>query len=163
MRICNGKSFEISKEDGSLTLGYFADQNHPPSPGEIQQALGRTFPLWERLIRFIETKYRVEGEWSTWGPAKFGWGYRYRVKGKSLIALYPQKDWIMVQIVLGRDQAERALNLMLSEKVSKFLRDAPQLRDGRWLAIPVGESGDAEDVEQLLQVKVELIGKEKDD
>jgi hypothetical protein len=88
---------------------------------------------------------------------KHGWGLRFRRKGKALVALYPQKDLIIAQVVLGKVQAERALSLKLGERVGKMLREAPQLRDGRWLSIPVLGEADAEDVEQLLLVKMRPI------
>jgi hypothetical protein len=137
-----------------MTMGTFTDRSHPPSPEEIRLALGARTPLWERLTRFIATRYQVTGEWSTWGPVKHGWGLRYRRKGKALIALYPQSEMIIAQVVLGRKQAEQALGLALGEKVGKLLREAPQLRDGRWLSIPVLDQADAGDVEQLLLVKM---------
>jgi hypothetical protein len=106
------------------------------------------------LTRFIETTYQVEGVWSTWGPAGYDWGFRYKFKGKSLTAFYPQKEHIIVQVVLGKVQAERALQLELGETVSRMLRESPQLRDGRWLFIPVTSESDARDVETLLLAKM---------
>jgi hypothetical protein len=106
------------------------------------------------LTRFIGTHYQVAGELSFWGPAKSGWNLRYRKGGRALVALYPQKERIVAQVVLGRAQAERALSLELGEQVSQMLREAPQLRDGRWLSIPVLGEADAADVEQLLLVKM---------
>jgi hypothetical protein len=123
----------------------------------MRLALGTIYPLWERLTRFIDTNYQITGEWSTWGPSRHGWGLRYRRKGKALVALYPQKEIIIAQVVLGKAQAERALSLKLGEKVSKMLREAPQLRDGRWLSIPILNQADAEDVERLLLVKMRPI------
>jgi hypothetical protein len=137
-----------------MTMGYFTNRSHQPSPEELRLALGSLYPLWERLIRFIDTNYQITGKWSTWGPVKYGWGLRYRGKGKSLVALYPQKEMIIAQVVLGKAQAERALSLKLGEKVSKMLREAPQLRDGRWLSISILNEADAEDVEQLLLAKM---------
>jgi hypothetical protein len=141
--------------DCSMTKGYFTDRNHQPSLEEIRAALGSLFPLWERLTQFIETNYQITGSFSFWGPAKSGWNLRYRAKGKALVALYPQKNRLIAQVVLGKAQAERALSLELGEKVSKMLREAPQLHDGRWLSIPVLNEIDAEDVEQLLNLKME--------
>ena len=135
-----------------MSVGYFVDRSHQPSPEEIRLALGSLYPLWERLTRFIDTNYQIAGEFSFWGPAKSGWNLRYRRKGKALVALYPQKERIIAQVVLGKAQAEQALSLKLGEKVSKMLREAPQLHDGRWLSIPVLNQADAEDVEQLLLV-----------
>jgi len=137
-----------------MTKGYFTNRNHQPSSEEIRLVLGAYYPLWERLTQFIDTHYQIEGEWSSYGPANFGCGFRYRRKGQALVALYPQKEQVMAQIVLGKAQAERALGLKLGESVSKILRETPQLRDGRWLSIPVLDESDAEDVEQLLMVKM---------
>ena len=137
-----------------MTESCFTDSKHQPTPEEIRSALGSCFPLWKRLITFIEKSYRIEGTWSTWGPAKSGWNLRYRRKGKSLTALHPQQERILVQIVLGKVQAKHALQLELGEKISRMLQEAPQLRDGRWLFIPVTSESDAKDVEKLLLAKM---------
>lgn len=144
-----------------MSMGYFTDRSHQPSPEEIRLALGSICPLWERLTRFIDTNYQIAGEFSFWGPAKSGWNLRYRRKGKALVALYPQKERIIAQVVLGKAQAERALSLKLGKKVSKMLREAPQLHDGRWLSIPILNEADTEDVEQLLLVKMRPISRTK--
>ena len=137
-----------------MTESCFTDPKHQPTPEEIRSALGSCFPLWERLTSFIEKSYRIEGTWSTWGPAKSGWNLRYRRNGKSLIALHPQQERILAQIVLGKAQAERALQLELEEKISRMLQEVPQLRDGRWLFIPVTSESNAKDVEKLLLAKM---------
>jgi len=142
------------EEVATMTGSCFTDPKHQPTPEEIRSALGSCFPLWERLTIFIEKSYRIEGTWSTWGPAKSGWNLRYRRNGKSLTALHPQQERILAQIVLGKAQAERALQLELGEKISRMLREAPQLRDGRWLFIPVTSESDAKDVEKLLLAKM---------
>lgn len=139
---------------GPMVRQPFAHQGHRPSPDDIREALGTQYPLWERLTGFVEDTYKVEGKWSTWGPSGSGWGLRYRVKGRSLVALYPHKEMVTAQVVLGRAQADRALSLELGERVTGMLNDAPQLRDGRWLHIPVISEADAEDVEQLLWAKM---------
>ena len=137
-----------------MAIGHFAKHRHQPSLEEIRLALGSAYPLWERLTRFVETRYQSAGEWSTWGPKDFGWGLRYRSRGKALVALYPQEGWIIAQVVMGVAQAKRALGLELGEQASRVLRKAPQLRDGRWLSIPVRDECNARDVEQLLLVKM---------
>jgi hypothetical protein len=117
-------------------------------------ALGSVYPLWESLTHFIESKSQVTSDWSSWGPAKSGWGLRYRRKGKALVALYPQKDRFMAQVVLGKAQAERAITLELGELITKILSESPQLRDGRWLSIPVLCQEHLDDLKQLLLVKM---------
>jgi hypothetical protein len=55
--------------------------------------------------------------------------------------------------VLGKAQSEQALALDLGDEVGKMLRERPQLRDGKWLYIPVLTTADVEDVEQLIELK----------
>jgi hypothetical protein len=55
---------------------------------------------------------------------------------------------------LGKAQAARASSLKLGQNTARLFDESPQLRDGRWLSIPVRCVADAEDVEKLLQVKV---------
>ena len=62
----------------------------------------------------------------------------------------------MAQVLLGKAQAERALGLKLGERIRTILEGPPQLRDGRWLSIPVLNSSDFEDLEQLLLLKMRL-------
>jgi hypothetical protein len=138
----------------SIFESCFTDPKHQPTLEEIRSALGSRHYLWERLTKFIETTYGVDGTWSTWGPAKTGWNLRYRRKGKSLAALHPQQKRILAQVVLGQVPAERALQLELGPRTARRLREAPQLRDGRWLFIPVTSESDVQDVEQLLLAKV---------
>jgi hypothetical protein len=61
---------------------------------------------------------------------------------------------IMAQVGLGKGQADKALSLKQTEKVSRLLREAHQLQDGKWLSIPVQIETDVDDVEQLLIVKM---------
>lgn len=136
---------------------HFNKTNLPPSPEEIRSALGSSYPFWLSLTHFIEANYQATGKWSSWGPANFGWGFRYQQKGRALVALYPQRERFIAQIVLGEAQAERALSLELGEGVSALLKETPQLRDGRWLSISVATEKDVRDIEQLLSVKMKPV------
>ncbi len=135
-----------------MSVGYFVDKDDPPSEKALLEALGLQYPLWEQLQQFIYETYQMTGEMS-FGGNKYGWNLWYRKSGKSLISLYPQKEYLVAQVVLGKEQFERALQLDLGNNVDRMLRETPQLHDGCWLFIQVHTSQDAGDVEQLLQVK----------
>ena len=146
-----------------MTMSDFTNRSQQPSPEQVRLALGPVYPLWERLTQFIYSQYQIEGKWSAWGLAELGWGLRYRWKGRSLVALYPQPQAMIAQVVLGGAEAERAQSLKLGKQTAKLLSEAPQLRDGRWLSIPVRATADAEDVEQLLLAKVRPIQRGESD
>ena len=65
----------------------------------------------------------------------------------------------VAQVVLGRDQVEKALALELGDKVGRLLRETPQFHDGRWLFISVSDQVDLLDVKKLLLLKRKPIKK----
>jgi len=135
-----------------MSIGYFLDKTHQPSPQELEETLGSTYPLWKRLLQFIEDNYQMPGEWS-FGGKNYGWNIWYRKSGKSLVSLFPHQNSFVAQVVLGRDQLEKALQLDLGEKVGKMVRETPMLHDGKWLFIPVATATDASDIERLFLIK----------
>jgi hypothetical protein len=142
-----------------MPIGCFIDKTHPPSAVEVAAALGTLEPIWQRLIRFMLDAYQLPPEWSYGGP-KYGWNLWYRRAGKALLTLYPQQGGCVAQVVLGKDQVEKALSLDLGEGVAKVFRETPSLHDGRWLFIPVQSERDAVDVEQLIRLKRRPVKKE---
>jgi hypothetical protein len=135
-----------------MPIGYFLDKTQPPTPEELQTAMGSVFPLWQRLLRFIETNYKLPGELS-YGGKNYGWNLWYRKSGKSLTSLFPQQNGFVAQVVLGREQASKAATLELGEKVRRLVDETKQLHDGKWLFIPVTDETDLMDVEKLLLLK----------
>lgn len=135
-----------------MAIGVFDSKLLQPSPEEIEAVLGTTLPLWNRLIQFIEENYQMSGDLS-FGGKNYGWNFWYRKSGKSLLSLYPQTDHYIAQVVLGKEQVEKALTLELGEHVGRMVRETPQLHDGKWLFIPVKTEVDEADIEKLLLIK----------
>jgi hypothetical protein len=108
--------------------------------------------LWAKLTQFIADNYQMPGELS-FGGKNYGWNVWYCQSGKTLTSLYPQQRYFVAQIVLGKDQVEKALQLKLGKNVRTVLEEAPQLHDGRWLFIKVKTEKDVKDIQELLRVK----------
>ena len=135
-----------------MAVGCFLDKTSTPAPEAVSAALGTAFPLWQALIQFIAETYQMTTEFS-YGGKNYGWNLWYRKSGKALVSLYPQSGSFVAQVVLGKEQVEKALGLELGEKVGRMLRETPQFHDGKWLFIPVENQTDLEDVQQLLLLK----------
>ena len=135
-----------------MAIGTFLDKEHQPTLTEVNNALGSKHLLWEKLTQFISDNYPIPGEWN-FGGKKYGWNLWYRKSGKTLVTLFPGKEDFVAQIVLGKNEVEKALGLKLGKNIGTVLNETPQLHDGRWLFIHVKTEKDVKDVEQLLQVK----------
>lgn len=140
------------KEGSSMAISYFADKSAQPVAREIELVLGSAFPLWESLVGYLAENYQMAGDLS-YGGKNYGWNLWYRKSGKALVSLYPQSGSFVAQVVLGKEQVEKALALELGAKVGGMLRDTPQLHDGKWLFIPITTQEEVRDVEQLLLLK----------
>jgi hypothetical protein len=131
------------------------DGTHTPTEREIMDFIedsGAT-EAWTGLRKFMQDKYDTIPEMIF--DKKQGWDLRYRKSGKTLTTLTPEKGSVRVLIVLGREEAAKALSMRkeLSPKMYKLIEDTKQLHDGRWLWIRLHVARDAEDVKKLLQLK----------
>ena len=135
-----------------MPLSFFLEKNQPPSEAELETVLGRALARWQALVHYLREHYDMPGD-LTYGGKKYGWCLWFRRSGKSLLTLYPQRDGLVAQVVLGREQVEKALGLQLGAHVAQILDNTPQLHDGRWLFIPVETEQDVKDVKALLGSK----------
>ncbi len=138
-----------------MAVGFFLEKDHKPSSKEIQQIVGKRWVLFRMLMDFMRGQYQMKGEWS-FGGKNYGWNYWYRKSGKTLLNLFPQKDYFVAQVVLGKQQVEAASALSLGKNVACVFSRAPQFHDGRWLYIPVKSKRDATDVLKLICLKKKL-------
>ena len=135
-----------------MAAGSFLDKSAPPTEPEVAQALQAAYPLWQALVAFMAENYAMQVPLS-YGGKKYGWNLWYRKNGKALACLFPNQGYFVAQVVLGREQVEKAMSLALGAKVSQFVRETPQFHDGKWLWIPVQDAQDLEDVQQLILLK----------
>lgn len=130
----------------------FMDAARAPTDVEIADALGPAAPLWERLTTFVTDSYGVEPAFVP--PSRnYGWEVKYRKGGKTLVSLTPDEGGFTALVVLGKQETESARGLALGQHVRRVFEEARQLRDGRWLFVPVESERDVADVEALLAVK----------
>jgi hypothetical protein len=135
-----------------MSIGAFVEKDHPPTRKALERVLGAKQALFEQLAVFMDTAYHLKGEW-TYGGKKYGWNIWYRKSGKTLLNLFPQKGGPVAQVVLGREQVQKASALTLGAHVQDVFSRTPQFHDGRWLFIPVRTRRDVKDVQDLVQLK----------
>jgi hypothetical protein len=131
------------------------DGSHKPSDEEIAGFIGgKPGEAWLEIRNFIRDHYDIEPE-RIFGGAKHGWEIRYRKGGRTFCSITPEKGAVRVLIVLGREEAEKALAIKseLGSRTNEIIDGARQLHDGRWLWLRPSETSDVEDIKKLLQIK----------
>jgi hypothetical protein len=137
-----------------MAIGVFTKKGHRPTTQEVLAAVGSKRPLWENLTQFVADSYKLKSDFAFYGK-NYGWALRFRKAGKALLSLYPGQEGFTAQIIIGREQAEKALSSGLSQKAIEIIEDAHNYPEGRWLFIKVESEQDLNDVAQLLTVKIQ--------
>jgi hypothetical protein len=138
-----------------MSVGVFIDKKHQPTNTEILEAIGHRFSIWQELVRFVREKYPVQEDLKFLYGKNYGWGLRFRIKGKLLLSLYPTQDGFTAQVNLRPEAIEKAQNMKLGKNVQKAIARAKPYPEGRWLFIPVESENDFQDVQILLELRVE--------
>ncbi|MFW9923584.1 MAG: DUF3788 family protein [Candidatus Thorarchaeota archaeon] len=86
---------------------------------------------------------------------KWGWVIRYRKSNKTWCALYPEKNCFSVQIILGKNEAEKfeECSKDFSDFVVEKFKNTTQLHDGRWLFFTITDSSFINDIKKLMLLK----------
>lgn len=135
-----------------ICMSAFSRKELTPTAGDVLALVGAKRALWEELTAFISDCYGLEGVLRWYGKS-YGWQVWYQKSKKTLVALYPQKEGFVVQLVLGPSLMDKAFQLSLSANVRGKLEAAHQYPEGRWLFIDVQSEGDIATIKQLLILK----------
>lgn len=136
-----------------MSKGIFTDRNIKPTARMIDSAIGEAVRGWKELNDFLSTTMKLKGELKFYG-VNYGWAIRYAKSGKSVIALYPAENSFTAQIIMKHEQVEAALKHRLSVETKAAMERAHNFKEGRWVYLDIGPSGDIKDVETLVSVRV---------
>lgn len=132
------------------------DGSRQPDAASVAAWLGASESKhWTRLLEFIEVNYPgvFTPDW-IFGGKKYGWGLRFK-KSKSFCTLIPERNRLIVQIVFGGEEREKAEKILLelTPNVRKAYAEAKTYHDGKWLAVVADRKETLDDIEKLLAVK----------
>ena len=136
--------------------GPMFDSSALPDDAALSARLGdKSFFYWTELVRFIGENYPgvFEPEWLFYGK-KNGWVLRYK-KSKSFCTLFPENNRLMIQIVFGANEREKAevVLLELNPRVREAYESATTYHDGKWLFMSIESEDIIVDVKRLLTTK----------
>ena len=84
---------------------------------------------------------------------QYGWAKQFRIKGKPVVALFPNEGYFVALIILNQDQLLAASQLRLHKNAIRAMDAANLYREGKWLFMRVEKLNDLKDIEALLKLK----------
>jgi len=85
-----------------------------------------------------------------------GWNVKYKKSGKALCTLYPEKDYFIALIVLGKKDREafEKVSKEFGDYINNLYENCSLFNGTKWLMIEVTDRNVLDDVKKLIQLKV---------
>jgi hypothetical protein len=135
-----------------MSYGCFTDRNNMPSEDEVSGALSSSRATWDRMVIFLENNFKTKKGYKFYGK-NYGWALQFSLSGKALISLYPGKGGFVAQVILKKDQYERAIQSDICEGIKKLIGQTQEIHEGKWLFINIGDEKDLDDIEKLVLIR----------
>ncbi len=131
------------------------DKSVKPDESVIVERIGTEgWKIWQAVTGFIDENYPGVFTFDDWlYGKKYGWYLRFK-KSKSYCTLYPAENSVVIQIVFGKAERDKAESLLdeLHPLLREAYEEAETYHDGKWLFIELNNEI-LEDIKRLLTVK----------
>ncbi len=135
-------------------FGCFVDRAHEPSNATVRKALGEARAAWDDLSAHLGTVYGLTGAFYFMYGARYGWALKLQRGGRLAAAMYPNRGYLTMQLILNPAQVAAADAMKLPPFIRRALEAATDYPEGRWLFIPVTTRANADAVKPLIALKL---------
>ena len=143
---------------GSVTrrvpYGCFTDKAHEPSRGGMRRALADARAAWDDLEAHLAEAHRLTGRLRYMYGEPYGWAQRVDRSGRLVLAMYPNRGYLTVQIILSRAQIAAAIEMGMPLHVWRAFDAARDYPEGRWLFVRVRSRRSAQQLRPLIALKL---------
>jgi hypothetical protein len=135
----------------ALTAG---SGNHPPDKKALARSLGSAKPLWDELIRHIETEQApVTHRWTSSKTFPLGF-LRLVRKKRTILYLLPRDGYFLTAFVFGEKAAAAVRASGLPAAVITMLDAARIYAEGRGIRLETRTTGDIATMKKLAAIKM---------
>ena len=122
-----------------MALSAFDERSQRPGADDLKRTLGKSAPLWDRLIaQTIEAAGSLTQDWNFAG-AKYGWSLRLKRRDRVVLYMTPQAGEFQLGIVLG---AKAVARHAVPAGVRALIEAAPRYAEGIGIRLPIrGKAG----------------------
>jgi hypothetical protein len=137
-----------------MAISIFDNKFVKPQDADLPGVLDKSNLLWEDLKDFLEREYYpILEEWKFYGSST-GWGLLVKNVNKTILYLYPSRNYFTVLFVFGEKAVEAVAVSPLPKDLINKVQEAKRHTEGRSFYIDVRNQYDLEVIKQLIQIKI---------
>ncbi len=138
-----------------MALSIFTEKLEKPEKANITEVLGSTEMFWNGIIKYIIENYpgTVDNEWKFYSK-KSGWNLLIKHQNRTILYMFPNKDYFSVLFVLGEKAVLRAFESSLPPYIIEKVESAKPYAEGRSFNFEVRNEQDMEFVKILINIKM---------
>lgn len=111
-----------------MSVSYFEDKTKQPLDSELETALGPTYPLFEKIFKYLADTYTdIRPEWKHYGK-KMGWQLKIFKGKKKILFVVPFDKHFIVYFSFG----DKAVLQVMESTVSDEVKTALQTHKSIW-------------------------------
>jgi hypothetical protein len=143
------------EKNAPLSQNAFAGRANPPTPKELESALGQSLALWKQLVGELKQELKLDGEdWHSSG-LKYGWALRLQLKKRNIVYLGSRSGSFMAAFVLGDAAVAAAHKSELPDDLLQTIASTKRYAEGTPVRVEVRGPEDLETIKILTKIKVE--------
>ena len=132
----------------------FTDRTREPGRMTVRRALAETRAAWDCLEGHLAEAHGLRGSLHFMYAERYGWALRFDRGSRLVLAMYPGRGHVTVQIILSRAQIASAIEMGMPSHAWKAFDAATDYPEGRWLFIRVRSLRSAEALRPLIALKL---------
>lgn len=138
-----------------MPVSYFEDKTKQPFDSELEIALGPTYPMFEKIFKYLVDTYEdIRPEWKHYGK-KMGWQLKLFKGKRNIMFVVPFDKHFIVYFSFGDKAVQHVMESTISDEIKTELQNAQKYMEGRGINISMTEGSDnVADILKLIDIKI---------
>lgn len=133
-----------------MPVNYFVDRATEPENKDMEVALGSTYPLFEKIVKYlVDTCKDIRPEWKQYSK-KMGWQLKLLKGKRNILFIVPFEGSFMVYFVFGDKAVQRVMESDISDEIKTQLQNARKYMEGRGIELSITE--DTENIDHIIKL-----------
>ncbi|TKJ41791.1 hypothetical protein CEE37_04270 [candidate division LCP-89 bacterium B3_LCP] len=137
-----------------MALSYFDDEGKKPSDNDLAEALGKTKPFWDEIIKHIAGHNEpITEEWH-FGGKNWGWTMRVVRKKRRILYLTPCDGCYTTGIILGGRAMEVVRQTDFPPEIVEIINSSKKYAEGTAIRLEIRTKENLEATKKLADIKI---------